>query len=100
MLDEHLDVTLANPSKNRIIADATVKIDRLDTKRLAHLLQAGMLAESCVPEDRIRELRELIRAHKSLIEERTAEKDRVRAVLKRTNKPRAVSCSGRQDESS
>src|SRR6056297_59495 len=44
VLDEHLDVTLANPSKNRLIADATVKTDRLDAKRLAHMLHSGMLA--------------------------------------------------------
>jgi len=85
MLDEHLDVTLANPSKNRIIADATVKTDRIDAKRLAHMLRADMLAESYVPEDEIRELRDLVRTRKSLVEERTAEKNRVRAVLKRTN---------------
>lgn len=30
MLDEQLDVTLANPSKNRLIAEATVETDRLD----------------------------------------------------------------------
>ena len=85
MLDEHLDVTVANPSKNRVIADATVKTDRLDAKRLAHLLHTGWIAESYVPEDEIRELRDLVRARKSLIDERTAEKNRVRAVLKRTN---------------
>ena len=85
VLDEHLDVTLANPSKNRLIADATVKTDRLDAKRLAHLLRTGMLAESYVPEDEIRELRDLVRTRKSLVEERTAEKNRVRAVFKRTN---------------
>ncbi|MEF8881790.1 MAG: IS110 family transposase, partial [Halapricum sp.] len=85
MLDEHLDVTVANPSQNRVIADATVKTDRLDAKRLAHLLHNGWIAESYVPEDEIRELRDLVRARKSLVEERTAEKNRVRAVLKRTN---------------
>jgi transposase len=85
MLDEHLDVTLANPSKNRVIADATTKTDRLDAKRLAHLLHTGWIAESYVPEDEIRELRDLVRARKSLIDERTAEKNRVRAVLKRTD---------------
>jgi len=85
MLDEHLDVTVANPSQNRLIADATVKTDRLDAKRLAHLLHNGWVAESYVPEDEIRELRDLVRARKSLVEERTAEKNRIRAVLKRTN---------------
>jgi len=85
MLDEHLDVTLVNPSKNRVIADATVKTDRIDAKRLAHMLRADMLAESYVPSDEIRTLRDLVRTRKSLVEERTAEKNRVRAVLKRTD---------------
>jgi len=85
MLDEHLGVTLVNPSKNRVIADATVKTDRIDAKRLAHMLRADMLAESYVPSDEIRELRDLVRTRKSLVEERTAEKNRVRAVLKRTD---------------
>jgi transposase len=74
-----------NPSKNRVIADATVKTDRIDAKRLAHMLRADMLAESYVPSDEIRELRDLVRTRKSLVEERTAEKNRVRAVLKRTD---------------
>jgi len=85
MLDEHLDVTLVNPSKNRLIAEATVKTDRIDAKRLAHMLRADMLAESYVPSDEIRTLRDLVRTRKSLVEERTAEKNRVRAVLKRTD---------------
>ena len=73
-LDEHLDVTLVNPSKNRIIADAAVKTDRVDAKRLAQMLRADMLAESYVPPDEIRVLRDLVRTRKSLVEERTAEK--------------------------
>jgi transposase len=85
MLDEHLDVTLVNPSKNRLIAEATVKTDRIDAKRLAHMLRADMLAESYIPSDEIRELRDLVRTRKALVEERTAEKNRIRAVLKRTN---------------
>jgi transposase len=81
MLDEHLDITLVNPSKNRIIADAAVKTDRIDAKRLAQILRADMLAESYVPPDEIRVLRDLVRTRKSLVESRTAEKNRVRAVL-------------------
>lgn len=83
-LDEHLDVTVAHPSKNRIIAEATVKTDRVDAKRLALMLRSGMLAESYVPPADTREFRDLVRTRKSLVEERTAEKNRVRAVLMRT----------------
>ncbi len=84
-LDEHCDVTLVNPSKNRIIAEATVKTDHVDAKRLALMLRADMLAESYVPSDEIRELRDLVRTRKALIEERTAEKNRVRVMLARTD---------------
>lgn len=84
-LDEHLNVTLVNPAQNRIIADATVKTDRVDAKRLAQMLRVDMLAESYVPPDEIRTLRDLVRTRKSLVEERTAEKNRVRAVLRRTD---------------
>jgi hypothetical protein len=55
MLDEHLDATLANPSRSRLIAEATVKTDRFGTNCLVHL-HAGMLTESYVPEDETREL--------------------------------------------
>ncbi len=60
MFDEHLDVMLVNPAKNRVIADATVKTDRVDAKRLAHMLRADMLAESYVPSDEICELRDFV----------------------------------------
>ena len=46
MLDQYLDVTLINQSKNRIIAGTTVKTDRVDSKRFVHILQADILAES------------------------------------------------------
>jgi transposase len=49
------------------------------------MLRADMLAESYVPPDEIRTLRDLVRTLKSLVEERTAEKNRVRAVLTRTD---------------
>jgi transposase len=48
------------------------------------MLRTGMLAESYVPLDEIRELRDLVRTRKSLVEEPTA-KNRIRAVLKHTH---------------
>jgi transposase len=84
-LDDHLDVTLVNPGQNRLIAEASVKTDRVDAKRLAQMLRTDMLAESYVPGEEIRTLRDLVRTRKALVEERTAEKNRVRAVLKRTD---------------
>ena len=62
-----------------------MKTDRVDAKQLALMLRADMLAESYVPSDEIRELRDLVRTRKALVEERTAEKNRVQAVLARTD---------------
>ena len=83
-LDEHMDVTLVNPSKTRAIAEAKVKNDRLDAKMLAHLLRANLVAESYVPPKDVRQERDLVRTRKALVENRTRAKNRVRAVLART----------------
>ena len=83
-LDGYLDVTLVNPSKTRIIAEAKVKTDRVDAKMLAHLLRANLVAESYVPPKDVRERRDLVRARKALVTNRTREKNRVKALLKRT----------------
>ena len=100
MLDEHLDVTLVNPSQNRIIADATVKTDRIDTRRLAHRLLTGMLAERYVPSDEIRELRDLVRARKSLVRSRQLRKIVSGRSSSGRTTPTTASCSVRTDESS
>ena len=67
-------MTLVDPGQNRVIAEASVKTDRIDAKRLAHMLRADMLVESYVPGEDIRMLRDLVRTRKALVEERTAEK--------------------------
>ena len=42
-LDELVDeVTLAHPAKVRVIAEAKVKTDRIDSRMLAHLLRADL----------------------------------------------------------
>jgi len=64
------------------------------------MLRVDMLAESYVPPGEIRELRDLVRTRKSLIEERTAEKSRVRAVLARTNNTYDSGLSGPTGRSS
>jgi hypothetical protein len=46
MLNEHLNVTIINPSKHQAIADATIKTIRADVKKRTHMLHAVMLAET------------------------------------------------------
>lgn len=80
-LSDHLDVVVADPYQTKAIGSAEVKNDRLDAKLLAQLRRAGMIAESYVPPDEIRERRALVRGRKRLVEKRTDFKNEVHAVL-------------------
>ena len=83
ILEKYMNVKLAHPYKTRAIAEARIKNDRLDAKMLAHLLRANLIAESYVPPKEVRELRDLTRLRKSLIEDRNRLKNRVHAILSR-----------------
>ena len=80
-LDEYLDVVVADPYQTKAIGSAEVKNDRLDAKLLAQLRRAGMVAESYVPPEEIRERRALVRGRKRLVEKLTDFKNEVHAVL-------------------
>jgi len=80
-LDEYLDVVVADPTQTKAIGYAEVKNDRLDAKLLAQLRRAGMIAESYVPPEELRERRALVRGRKRLVEKRTDFKNEVHAVL-------------------
>jgi transposase len=77
---EGYELKLAHPTKTRLMAEARVKTDALDS-RLAHLLRANLLPTAYVPPREIRELRELVRLRVSLVRERAAHKARLRAEL-------------------
>ena len=81
VLENYMEVKLAHPYKTRIIAEAKIKNDSLDAKMLAHLLRANLIAESYVPPRDVRELRDLTRLRKALIEDRNRLKNRVHAIL-------------------
>jgi transposase len=78
---EGYELKLAHPTKTRLIAEAKVKTDALDSERLAHLLRANLLPTAYVPPKEIRELRELVRLRLALVRERAAHKARLRAEL-------------------
>jgi len=80
VLENYMEVKLAHPYKTRAIAEARIKNDRLDAKMLAHLLRANLI-ESYVPPKEVRELRDLTRLRKALIEDRNRLKNRVHAIL-------------------
>jgi len=83
VLENAVKVYLANPQevKNR----KGHKTDDKDGWWLAHLLRHAMIHPSFIPPRPIRELRDLTRRRKKLIECGTAEKNRVQKVLEDAN---------------
>ena len=80
-LSEHLDVTVANPSKLKLISDTDKKTDRVDAKQLARMLRLGSLPESYVPTDEVREARALVRGRQTLVESRTEYTNKIHGLL-------------------
>lgn len=54
-------VTLANPLRTRLIADATIKTDKVDSEALATLLRLKALPSVWVPPAQVRAIRHLVR---------------------------------------
>jgi transposase len=85
LLSERHDVLLSNPVKNKAIASAKVKTDKIDSITLANLLRGGWAAECYVPSKETMEFRELVRFRVNLVRERTRLKNRVHAHLLQNN---------------
>ncbi|MGD0804913.1 MAG: transposase [Candidatus Bathyarchaeia archaeon] len=61
-LTEHgYDVTVSHPKKTRIIAEARIKSDRVDSRALAELLRLDSLPTSIIPPRDIAAIREKVR---------------------------------------
>lgn len=76
-----IDTILAHPAKIRIIAQAKLKNDKLDSEVLTDLLRSDMIYESFVTDEEYRELRNLIRARLGLVRTRTNYKNKVYSIL-------------------
>lgn len=85
LLSERHKVTLSNPAKNKAIASAKVKTDKIDSITLANLLRGGWAAECYVPSEETMRFRELVRFRANLVRERTRLKNRVHAYLLQNN---------------
>jgi transposase len=76
-----MEVKLANPLKTRAIAEAKVKTDKLDSKILAHLLRADLIAECYVPSRDVRLSRALLGHRVNVTREQTRIKNRIHSLL-------------------
>ena len=83
ILEEGIQVVLANAFdvQNR----RGHKTDPNDSRWLAHLLRHGMIRPSFIPERPIRELRDLTRRRKQLVQEAARESNRVQKILEDAN---------------
>lgn len=76
-------VVLANPLKTRLIAEARVKTDKVDSRILAMLMKADMLPECYVPDDETREARKDVRERLLMKKTATALKNHIYSELLR-----------------
>jgi hypothetical protein len=76
-------VVVTNTKKLRQISEANQKTDRLDARRLAELLAAGLLAEVWCPDEKTRALRRLVARRAQLVRQRTRAKNEIAAALLR-----------------
>ena len=72
----NVDVVVANPSKLRLIYDSEKKTDRTDAKKLADLLRMKAVPECHIPEAETREIRDVIRQRRSIVDMRASVKIR------------------------
>lgn len=79
--EEELEVKLANPHKVKLIAEATIKTDKIDATTLAQLERTNFLPLSYLAPKEIRERRELLRHRIVLVRLRTSLKSRIHSIL-------------------
>src|SRR6516165_6716173 len=85
------EVHLVHPLGVKAFSYRRVKNDEKDAADLADLLRMGWLAEAWIAPVEIRELRELTRYRRKLVQRRSSYKDQVHAVLAKLGIP--VTCS-------
>jgi transposase len=83
VLEGSVQVALANPQE--VKARKGHKTDPKDAWWLAHLLRHGMVTPSFIPPRPQRELRDLTRRRKKMIQAATSEKNRVQKILEDAN---------------
>lgn len=74
-------VILANPVKTRAIAEARIKTDRIDANILCDLLRANLIFESYIPPKEIRNMRNIMRQRKAIVNSRVQMVNKIHAVL-------------------
>jgi len=83
--DLGLNPKLVHAKKARIIAESTIKTDKLDARVLAHLDRCNFLPQAYIANKETRSSRELLRYYMSIVKIRSSIKNRVHALLAKNN---------------
>src|SRR5215213_2447073 len=82
-------VVVCDPRKNCLLRDGN-KSDKVDARKLAQLLRAGLLSPVYHGEQGVRDLKELVRSYEYLVEDSTRTMNRIKALYR----SRAIACAG------
>jgi transposase len=83
ILEKHFEVVVGNAHHLRNVPGR--KTDALDSEWLAELLRHGLIRPSFIPPPAIRELRDLTRYRRKLVDSRSAERNRLQKLLESAN---------------
>jgi transposase len=87
------EIHLANPYKTRIIAEAKIKTDKIDSEILAHLLRSKMIPKAHIPSKIVRRVRYLLRQRLFFVRLRTMVKNRIHHLVDRNHLGATVTAS-------
>lgn len=79
------ELIMAHPLKTRLIAEARIKTDTIDSETLAHLLRADLIPEAYAPDSETRGQKNLLRYRSSLVAMRVRIKNIIHSVLTRSH---------------
>jgi transposase len=74
-------ITVANPYKVRLIAEAQIKTDKLDARKLAMLLRLGVVPACHIPDRRTRDRKEVLRQRAYWVRQRTGIRNRIHKII-------------------
>jgi transposase len=79
------ELIMAHPLKTRLIAEARIKTDTIDSEALAHLLRADLIPEAYAPDSETRRKKNLLRYRSSLVAMKVRIKNIIHSVLTRNH---------------
>ena len=74
-------IVLANPYKVRLIAEAQIKTDKIDSQKLAQLLRLDVIPACHIPNRNTRDRKEVLRQRAYWVKQRTAIRNRVHKII-------------------